>query len=226
MSDARPPQRYQLKLVLRDVSPMVWRRVVVGSDTTLAEFHDVIQLALGWEDEHLHRFHVHGQDHGLPKIGTAGFGNPRGVRLADLRLRVGERFSYEYNFHAPWQHDLRLEGTLETDPRRPWPVCTGGRRACPPESCYGPDDYQRWLEGRHSFGAICALEEAGDAVVAIISHKLETDEPLTEDERDQLQEAAWVLGNYAESDPERFDRKAVNQTLKERWRARCSSDSN
>ncbi len=112
MSDAGPAQRYQLKIVLRDVSPMVWRRVVVNGGTTLAELHDVIQVAMGWEDEHLHRFHVHGQDHGLAKIGTAGFGNPRGTRLIDLRLRVGERFTYEYNFHGPWEHDLRLEAKL------------------------------------------------------------------------------------------------------------------
>jgi hypothetical protein len=225
MGETPTDQRYQFKIVLREVSPLIWRRVVVPSTITLAELHEVIQVAMGWEDEHLHRFHVHGQDHGLAKTGTAGFGRPRQLRLLDLRLRVGERFRYEYNFHAPWQHDLRLEAKLEADPRRPWPVCTGGRRACPPEPCYGPDAYQRWLATRCSFEALCALEEAGDAVVAIVARKLETDELLTEEERDQLQEAAWVLGDYVESDPERFDRKVVNQTLKEWWRALCSSGS-
>ena len=31
------------------------------------------------------------------------------VRLADLRLRAGERFAYEYNYSASWEYELRVE---------------------------------------------------------------------------------------------------------------------
>jgi len=225
MSESATSERYQLKITLRGISPLIWRRVVVSSDTTLAELHEEVQVTMGWRDEHLHRFHIHGQDHGLAKIGTAGYGNPHGLRLHDLRLRVRERFLYEYNFHAPWEHDLRVEHELPAEPKRPWPVCTGGRRACPPEQCYGAASYLRWLETRYSTETMWSLEEAAQTVGRIVLQKLDTDETLTEDERYELQEAALVLEDYGDFDPEQFDRKAVNKALKEGWQTRWSSIS-
>jgi len=57
MSMAVPPAAatvYQLKVSLRDISPLVWRRLLVPSETTIAYLHDVVQIAMGWEDMHLH----------------------------------------------------------------------------------------------------------------------------------------------------------------------------
>ena len=225
MSETSAPDRYQLKIVLRDISPLIWRRVVVSSDITLAQLHEVVQVAMGWWDEHLNRFHIHGQDHGVAKIGTAGYGNPHGVRLADFRLRVRERFFYEYNFHAPWEHDLRVERKLPADPKRLWPVCTGGQRACPPEHCYGPEAFLRWLGARYSLEARWALEEAVQQVAATVQKRLDTEEALSEDEYFELQEALLLLEDYTDFSPEQFDRKTVNAELKERWQARWSSTS-
>jgi len=219
------PERYQFKIVLRHVSPMVWRRVVVPSALTLADLHEVIQVAMGWEDEHLHRFHVHGRDHALGRPGSPEDGEPHTTRLMDLRLRAGERFLYEYNFHGPWVHDLRLQAKLPPDLKRPWPVCTAGQQSCPPEHCCGPAHYREWLDGHFSFDALMELDDAQNVVVAIIRRKLEDDQPLTEDEYDQLEDATEVLRPYVELSSARFDRRAVNRELETRWRARCSSDS-
>ncbi|MGH7593159.1 MAG: plasmid pRiA4b ORF-3 family protein [Gemmatimonadales bacterium] len=54
MSDAPAAEVYQLKISLRCVTPMVWRRVLVRSDFTLYGLHRAIQIAFGWEDYHLH----------------------------------------------------------------------------------------------------------------------------------------------------------------------------
>lgn len=54
-------QVYQLKVVLRDCSPMIWRRLLVTSDTTIAQLHTILQIAMGWEDLHLHRFRIYGK---------------------------------------------------------------------------------------------------------------------------------------------------------------------
>jgi hypothetical protein len=48
------PVVYQLRVWLQGVSPMVWRRLLVRSDSTIAELHQVLQIAFGWSDEHLH----------------------------------------------------------------------------------------------------------------------------------------------------------------------------
>ena len=39
---------YQLRVVLCGVSPMVWRRLLVVSTTSIAGLHEVLQNALGW----------------------------------------------------------------------------------------------------------------------------------------------------------------------------------
>jgi hypothetical protein len=41
-----------LRVVLRSVSPMLWRRLLVRSDITKADLHPTLRTALGWSDEH------------------------------------------------------------------------------------------------------------------------------------------------------------------------------
>jgi len=55
---------YQFKAAPRGVSPMVWRRILLRSDQTIADLHYSIQVVMGWSDSHLHRFHIHGKDYG------------------------------------------------------------------------------------------------------------------------------------------------------------------
>jgi hypothetical protein len=133
------PVVYQLRVVLRGVSPLIWRRLLVRSDSTIADLHASLQLVLGWSDEHLNRFVIQGREYGVWHDGGIGFrDNPRHVRLADLGLRVRERFLYEYDFTNGWQYDVRVELILPLEARRYYPVCIGGRRAAPPEDCGGP----------------------------------------------------------------------------------------
>ena len=46
----------QFKLLLRDVHPVVWRRVSLPDSLSIADLHNVIQLLMGWDDDHLHSF--------------------------------------------------------------------------------------------------------------------------------------------------------------------------
>jgi hypothetical protein len=46
---------YQLRVVLCGVSPLVWRRLLVVSTTSIAELHEILQNAFSWSGEHLHR---------------------------------------------------------------------------------------------------------------------------------------------------------------------------
>jgi hypothetical protein len=47
---------YQIKVMLRGSQPLIWRRIQVSSDTTLAKLHRILQCMMGWEDTHLHCF--------------------------------------------------------------------------------------------------------------------------------------------------------------------------
>src|SRR5207253_7093412 len=150
----------QLQVVLRGVSPLIWRRLLVHSDATIADLHAILQLALGWTDEHLHRFLIQGREYGVAHIGGMSFrDDPRRVRLADFGLRSRERFLYEYDFTDGWQHDVRVERMLPLEPGRTYPVCVGGRRAVPPEDCGGP---WAFLELRQRYSVVTIARRLAD----------------------------------------------------------------
>lgn len=86
----------QLHVRIRRISPMIGRRLLVRSKSTLADLHDVLQIAFGWSDTHLHRFRIHGRDYGTNRVGGLGFSHEaRTVRLADFQFRCNERFLHE-----------------------------------------------------------------------------------------------------------------------------------
>jgi hypothetical protein len=138
MADTPGGEAYRIHVWIRQISPMIWRRLLVVSDSSIADLHHTLQIAFGWSDSHLHRFHIHGRDYGIGKIGGTGFStDAKQVRLADFRFRINERFLYEYDFGDAWQHEVRIEQRLPLDDTGVYPRCIGGRRQAPPEDCGG-----------------------------------------------------------------------------------------
>ncbi|MGI8790280.1 MAG: plasmid pRiA4b ORF-3 family protein [Actinomycetota bacterium] len=133
---------HQLKVTIEGTNPPVWRRVVVSSRITLAELHDVVQAAFGWWGYHLHEFDIGGIRYGIddgedwdpPKDERQG-------RLDEL-APAGSSFTYTYDFGDDWRHKITVEKVTSADPSVTYPVCTGGRRASPPEDCGGVNGYE------------------------------------------------------------------------------------
>jgi pRiA4b ORF-3-like protein len=44
--------------------PIIWRRLLVRGDSTIADLHITLQSAFGCSDDHLHRF-IHDKQYGL-----------------------------------------------------------------------------------------------------------------------------------------------------------------
>jgi len=61
-----PPEIYQLKVTLLGTMPPIWRRLLVPASLTLAQLHDVLQAAMGWQDCHMHEFSVGRRHFGKP----------------------------------------------------------------------------------------------------------------------------------------------------------------
>jgi hypothetical protein len=205
------PAVYQLRIVLRGVSPLIWRRVLARGDTTIADLHAAFQMALGWTDEHRHRFVVHGKAYGISRIGGIGFSaDPHRARLAGLGLRVRERFLYEYDFTDGWQHDVRVEQLVPLDPRRCYPLCIGGRRAVPPEGCGGP---WAFLELRQQPSVVAVTRRLAE----ILGEVLDTTQPrcprcpraIVDEHRDEVIDLLrWARADH-------FDRRVVNRLLRQ-----------
>jgi hypothetical protein len=71
--EQRSPLLLRLKLLLRVVHPAVWRRVKFADSLSMADLHRVIQLLMAWDDDHLHRFRIHGRDYGTTYAGGPSF---------------------------------------------------------------------------------------------------------------------------------------------------------
>ncbi len=116
---------YSIKVALRGVTPMIWRRLRVRGDTSIADLHYIIQTSMGWDDDHLHGFHIYGEYYGISYVGGIGFNHDaRQVKIDDFDFDTGERFEYTYNFIEHWLCDIRVEviEALST----PVPSCFGG----------------------------------------------------------------------------------------------------
>jgi Plasmid pRiA4b ORF-3-like protein len=130
---------HQLKVVLLGINPMIWRRLLVRSDHTIADLHHILQIAVGRTDAHLHRFRIHGKTYGTARLGGISFrDNSHQVCLADLGLPLRECFFYDYDFGDYWQHQLRVEAIRSLKSNQCYPVCIAGTRTYPPEDCGGP----------------------------------------------------------------------------------------
>ncbi|MGA7965646.1 MAG: plasmid pRiA4b ORF-3 family protein [Gammaproteobacteria bacterium] len=136
---------YQIKVVLRHIRPPIWRRLQVPADITLGELHDILQIAMGWEEAHLHQFIVNGECYGtLDSEFLTDLQDESRYRLSDLAGKGG-RLAYEYDFGDGWMHELKIEKTLAAEPGKHYPLCLAGERACPPEDCGGLPGYERLL---------------------------------------------------------------------------------
>jgi len=125
-------QVYQLRIWIRQISPQIWRRLLVRSDSTIAELHDTLQIAFGWTDEHLHQFLIRGKPYGIGRSGGMSFDDdPHPIHLRDFHFRSKETWVYEYDLTDWWQHEIRLEQVLPFDPTKQYPICLAGKRRGP-----------------------------------------------------------------------------------------------
>lgn len=146
------PVTYRVRLDLLDAKPPIWRRLDLASDIYLDDLHAIIQVAMGWDDAHLHAFSVgrqpfshHGFQFANDYVEGYPFTHEAEVRLDETLREPGDRLRYTYDFGDTWRHSLRLEEVRPRGAGHPAFTCVTGRRACPPEDCGGIWGYQALL---------------------------------------------------------------------------------
>jgi len=179
---------------LLDVEPLVWRRVLVSNQWTLASLHGYLQWVMGWTDCHAHEFEIGegtvAPDWWIEEIGhdrdTHGYRDERRVSVAAVASQLGIRgeFEYRYDMGDGWRHRIVVESLplLAEVPDLRLPVCLAGENACPPEDVGGPPGYALLLE------------------------------VLTDRKHEQHQDMVrWIGGVF---DPKGFDLNRVNRDFK------------
>ena len=88
---------YQIKVTLRGSKPPIWRRLLVSAETPLDEMHDVLQMAMGWTDSHLHQFLAREHRFGVPdpEWGDDDLDDESGVPLRSILTGRSDRILYE-----------------------------------------------------------------------------------------------------------------------------------
>jgi len=190
---------YQLRIWIRKISPQIWRRLLVRSDSTISELHEMLQIVFGWSDEHLHQFLIRGKPYGMGRIGGIIFDdNPRQVQLRDFHFRAKETWLYEYDLTDWWQHEICLEQVLPFDLVKQYPICTAGKRRGPLEDCGGPWAFMELQDNHPQWKVLPEFAQL------LLDHPDDLD-----DYQDEFRRLAyWVVC-------EKFDRKVVNRRLAE-----------
>lgn len=137
---------YQIKVTLKNIKPPIWRRILVTSDITLDELHDIIQIAMGWDGYHLHQFKIGNRYYGEIDPDYDDMEDESKIKLSKAASKEKAKFSYEYDFGDSWDHQILVEKILPMEAGKDYPVCTAGKRACPPEDVGGVWGYADFLE--------------------------------------------------------------------------------
>ena len=194
------PNAVEVHVVLNDIEPAIWRRLIVPLNTTLAELHHFLQAAMGWTDSHLHEFDIGGLRYGNIEMlnedrfeDDAQAFDAAQVRLKDFSRKPGTTFTYIYDFGDNWRHTITLEKLVAITPTPKTASCIDGARCCPPEDVGSISGYEEFLR-------VLASTDA-------------------EDREEQRDLKRWSGGKF---DPERFDLaktdKKVRAPLKKRTR--------
>lgn len=107
----------------------------------LSTLHGIVQIAMGWEDRHLHEWQI-GDDAYGPDDPDADEDliDEATVTLAEV-APTEALLSYVYDMGDWWEHAVEVMGIDAFDgTERPVEVLDGAR-ACPPEDCGGPSGY-------------------------------------------------------------------------------------
>lgn len=164
----------------------VKRLLQVPARLSLEDLHEILQVALGWENYHMWQFvDRSGQyfiaDDDEPMFNDSPTQYASQTLIANALKRKGSKLIYIYDFGDNWEHLITVKRRFTATSKKEAVVkCLSGQLAAPPEDCGSTPGYLDIIE---------ALQE-----------------PKTIPR--ELKE--W-LGDY---DPHAFDLKKVNQKLK------------
>lgn len=139
---------YQFKVTLTEIEPSIWRRLLVPSEITLFELHEVLQVAMGWTNSHLHQFVQGDTFYGIP---DDEFENAHPIRderdytLAKVLPKKGRKIVYKYDMGDRWQHLVEVEEIHLPKGWQPRPQCLDGARRCPPEDVGSTPGYENFI---------------------------------------------------------------------------------
>jgi hypothetical protein len=139
----------QLKISLENISPEIWREILVPKNYTFYQLHYAIQIAMGWTNSHLNEFIVKGYKIGILYDGMEEYDDElldsKEIKIMSIIFEPGESFIYHYDFGDGWKHIVTIEKFVMLEDAEQLPFCIAGELKCPPEDCGGIPGFYNFL---------------------------------------------------------------------------------
>jgi hypothetical protein len=137
-----------IRIELPDSEPSIWREIEAPTSITLDDVHEIIQISMAWDDEHLWEFTIGRQKYTC----SCGFIPPFGpisdagtVMLGDVLKPRRTTFDYLYDFGDSWRHRLIVTKIRSPETGLAYPRYVGGERTAPVDDCGGLYRFQEAL---------------------------------------------------------------------------------
>lgn len=137
---------FRLKIALKYITPMIWRRIETP-DCTLWDLHLIVQTSMPWADYHMWDFAVtRAERYGPEDDDEMEYRDAGRVMLSQLAARGVKKLAYTYDYGDGWEHLITFEKPVAREPKAKYPRCVAGARACPPEDCGSFPGYGRLVD--------------------------------------------------------------------------------
>ncbi len=134
---------FQLKIVIKNSKPPIWRRLIVPAGITFSQLSMILNEAMGWDGVHLFEFEF--PNEGV-RIGEEinemdmMFDDFDGFEANKIFIREyleeNKSFNYIYDFGDDWEHKVTVEKII-SDYESNYPKVIKYKGNCPPEDCGG-----------------------------------------------------------------------------------------
>lgn len=124
----------------------VWRKVVLSSQHTMEDLHEIILKVYEFDNDHLYSFFMDGKKWSRDRISSPNDDSvgPKAdeVLVGDLGFLKGQRFLYLYDYGDEWQFLIEVEEIQETNPESFKPYLKGSKGEGPEQYFFDGDWYE------------------------------------------------------------------------------------
>ncbi len=111
----------------------------------MSKLADILLVAMGWSNSHLHAFRVGERRYGMNFDDfPEGEIDEKTVTVLQA-LREERRFTFDYDFGDSWRHEVVIEELTSSPFGLKFAVCLDGANACPPDDVGGTGGYEEFL---------------------------------------------------------------------------------
>ena len=116
--------------------------MLIPATAPLGLLHEVVQIVMNWDGDHLHAFSVRDERYGDPFY-SLDMRDEENMRCSAAFAPATKTITYLYDFGASWYHDITCERVLDLDAGATYPVCVTGAGDFPIEYWSEEDEDQQ-----------------------------------------------------------------------------------